>query len=210
MTGHSSSITSEKVTAGLVNLHPFNQLKDGTEFRTGGGHDDKKDQNPGAGSGTGHSSTNKRQRAAAASTRGRKGRTRSAARGGTGHGGATRGTRSAHGSAAAHGGTARRTGSADGSTAAHGHPARRTGTTHGTTRGDATCRAPADGRTTPSPGGDKSQFSGGDQSRGITTTAPGVPSATRRAPAGSAGRPGAHQSAIATTEPANHASATTR
>jgi hypothetical protein len=42
MTGHSSSITSEKVTAGLMNLHPFNQLKDGTEFRTGGGQDDKK------------------------------------------------------------------------------------------------------------------------------------------------------------------------
>ena len=118
--------------------------------------------------------------------------------------------RPTHGSAAAHGGTARRTGSADGSTAAHGHPARRAGTTHGTTHGDATFRAPADGRTTSSPGGDKSQFSGGDQSRGVTTTAPGVPSATRLAPAGSAGRPGAHQSAVATTEPAKHASTATR
>ena len=194
MTGHSSLITSEKVTAGLMNLHPFNQLKDGTEFRTGGGQDDKKDQNPGAGSGTGHRATNKRQRAAAASPRRRKGRTRSASRG------------TAHGSAAAHGGTARRTGSADGCTAAHGHPARRTGTTHG----DATFRAPAVGRTTSSPGGNQSQFSGGDQPRGTTTTAPGVPSATRLAPAGSAGRPGAHQSAVATTEPAKHASTATR
>jgi hypothetical protein len=58
MTGHSSSVTPEKVTAGLMNLHPFNQLKDGTEFRTGGGQDDKKDQNPGAGSGIGHRTTN--------------------------------------------------------------------------------------------------------------------------------------------------------
>ena len=188
MTGHSSLITSEKVTAGLMNLHPFNQLKDGTEVRPGGGQDDKKDQNPGAGSCTGHRTTNKRQRAAAASTWRRKGRTRSASRGtsrgGTAHGGTAYGTRSAHGSAAAHGGTARRTCSADGSTAAHGHPPRRAGTTHGTTHGDATFRAPADGRTTSSPGGDKS-FS-------ITTTAPGVPSATRHAPAGSAGQPGAH------------------
>ena len=120
------------------------------------------------------------------------------------------GARSAHGSAAAHGGAARCTGSADGSTAAHGHPARHAGITHGTTHGDATCRAPADGRTTSSPGGNKSQFSGGSQSRGTTTTAPGVPSATRLAPAGSARRPGAHQSAVATTEPAKHASTATR
>ncbi len=205
MTGHSSLITSEKVTAGLMNLHPFNQLKDGTEFRTGGGQDDKKDQNPGAGSGTGPRATNRRQRAAAASPRRRKGRTRSAS-GGTAHGGTARHTGSADGCTAAHGGTARRTGSADGCTAAHGHPARRTGTTHG----DATVRAPADGRTTSSPGGNQSQFSGGDQPRGTTTTAPGVPSATRLAPAGSAGRPGAHQSAVATTEPAKHASTATR
>jgi hypothetical protein len=209
MTGHSSSITSEKVTAGLMNLHPFNQLKDGTEFRTGGGQDDKKDQNPGAGSGTGHRTTNKRQRAAAASTRRRKGRTRSATRG-TSRGGTAHGSAPAHGSAAAHGGPARRTCSADGSTAAHGHPARRAGTTHGTTHGDATFRAPADGRTTSSPGGDKSQLSGGDQSRGVTPAASGVPSATRLAPAGSAGRPGAHQSAVATTEPAKHASTAPR
>ena len=194
MTGHSSLITSEKVTAGLMNLHPFNQLKDGTGFRTGGGQDDKKDQNPGAGSGTGHRATNKRQRAAAASPRRRKGRTRSASRG------------TAHGSAAAHGGTARRTGSADGCTAAHGHPARRTGTTHG----DATFRAPAVGRTTSSPGGNQSQFSGGDQPRGTTTTAPGVPSATCLAPAGSAGRPGAHQPAGPITAAAQYASTATR
>jgi len=194
-----------------MNLHPFNQLKDGTGFRTGGGQDDKKDQNPGAGSGTGHRATNKRQRAAAASPRRRKGRTRSASRGtahgsAAAHGGTARRTGSADGCTAAHGGTARRTGSADGCTAAHGHPARRTGTTHG----DATFRAPAVGRTTSSPGGNQSQFSGGDQPRGTTTTAPGVPSATRLAPAGSAGRPGAHQSAVATTEPAKHASTATR
>ena len=205
MTGHSSLITSEKVTAGLMNLHPFNQLNDGTEFRTGGGQDDKKDQNPGAGSGTGPRATNRRQRAAAASPRRRKGRTRSAS-GGTAHGGTARHTGSADGCTAAHGGTARRTGSADGCTAAHGHPARRTGTTHG----DATFRAPAVGRTTSSPGGNQSQFSGGDQPRGTTTTAPGVPSATCLAPAGSAGRPGAHQPAGPITAAAQYASTATR
>src|SRR4029077_4498199 len=215
MTGHSSPITSEKVTAGFMNLHPFNQLKDGTQFRTGGGQNDKKDQNPGAGSGTGHRTTNKRQRAAAASTRGRKGRTRSAtrrtSRGGTAHGGTAHGTRSAYGSTAAHGGASSPNlcVAADGRTAcgaAYGDPA----CPACRARGDATFRATADGRTTPSPRGDKSQFSGGDQSRGIATTAPGVAEEAPLAPAGPAGPPGAHQSAVATTEPAKHASAATR
>jgi hypothetical protein len=69
MTGRSSSIKSIRFAAGLMNLHPFNPLKDGTEFRAGGGFSyDKKEQNPGADSGTGPGNTNKRRRTAAAST----------------------------------------------------------------------------------------------------------------------------------------------
>jgi hypothetical protein len=209
MTGHSCSITSEKVTAGLMNLHPFNQLTDGTEFRTGGGQDDKKGQNPGAGSGTRHRTANKRQRAAAAPTRGRKGRTGSAtrgtSRGGTAHGGAARGARSAYGSTAPYGGAARGARSAHGSTAADGS------TACSAAYGDAACltfrtrcrpafRTAADSGTTPS-------ITRPDQPGGTATT---VPSATRLAPAGSAGRPGAHQPAVAITEPAKHASTATR
>ena len=183
MTGCSSSIKSIRFTAGLMNLHSFNPLTDGTEFRAGGGfnHDQEK-QNPGADSGTGSSDTNKRSCTTAAASRRRRQaragspprarsaprtRTRSAARGtarvGTSNGRATtsdggpaRGTRAAYGitaRGAAYGITAR--------SAADGGSAQRTFRTR--------CRpafhSAKDGRTAPS-------IAGRGQSRGCATTGP--------------------------------------
>ena len=182
-----------------MNLHPFNPLTDGTEFRAGGGFNyDEEKQNPGADSSTGASDTNKRKRTAAASS-GRPAcgasRTSSATCGTTACGGAACFASTTYGRTATS-----RGGPACGTRAAYGIAARSAAYGIATQRTFRTGCQPAfhaatDGLTAPSD-------AGRGQSRGSATT---DPPAACLAATGPTHGPSTYQPAGAVTGSVEHA-----